>query len=809
MKTRALVPRVESRGVRPPGYSLVPLRGMGESRQALWATLLAMVLAGCSPTPDEPVPVTVEAAETLPAANTDAEMLAVTARRLAGLEAPPDTVWTEHAEVMAAIWSALDERHLRPMRTWAETALADVSRPGARLFYPFGGPDLASAMQFFPAASSYVLVGLEPPGKIPDLESVPAATLGDELTRLRSGLDHLLEAGYFVTKQMEQDFAPADNALDGFLPVFFLFLAHSGQTPTAVRYLDLDAGGGVRYLSEVTAETARAVEIEFRPQGAEEGEDGEGDEESTDVRRLYYFARDLSDDGLGEAPDLLRFLGPQDGFNVYMKSASYLLHMPEFSTLREHIVDRAGTVLQDDSGVPLRFFEPGRWHLSFYGVYRETLPTYREWFQEDLSQAYADDPDATPLPFAIGYNRDVAGSGLVRADRRQRPWSQFRGPTGDGVARLADPPISWNEGQNLAWKIAIPGRGWSSPVVSEGKIWLTAAVEEEGSLRALAVAAESGEILHDVEVFRPPAWGSHHAENSYASPTPVAEADRVYVHFGGYGTACLAAGDGRPIWRSQPFEFDHEHGPGSSPVLFEDLLILTFDGARERYLTAYDKHSGEPRWKTPRSAERDHHLYAFTTPLIVEHDGQPQLVSPGAGQASAYDPRSGEELWLVRYEGHANVPRPVAGLGMVFVATGYMKPRMLAIRPDGRGDVTDTHVVWDYHWQVPANPSPLLLGERMFFVTDHGNATWLDVRRGEDIWRQRLGGSHYASPIAAAGRIYTFSIEGETRVIAAEDEYRELARNQLDGSLRASPAVVGDALILRTESHLYRIEASP
>ena len=759
---------------------------------------LAVLLAGCEPAPEEPAP-TAATPGTFAAQSTDAAALDTVARRLAGLDVPPEPPWTEHAEAMAAIWTALEERHLGPMRAWAESALADVGDPGARLFYPFGGPDLASAVQFFPSASSYVLVGLEPPGKIPSLEGIPPEALAGELERLRGGLDQLLDAGYFVTKRMEEDFAPADNRLDGFLPVFFLFLAHAGETPAAVRYLALDESGGVHYLDEVDGDSARAVEIEIRPRDGAAGES----------RKIYYFAQDLSDGGLGEAPPLLRFLGAR-GFNVYMKSASYLLHMDGFATLRDHVLAGAEAVLQDDSGVPARFFLAGAedWRLRLYGVYRETLPTYREWLQEDLRDAYASDPSAEPLPFAIGYNSRVAGSCLIRADRRQRPWSQFRGPTGDGLARSADPPIAWSEEKNVVWKTAVPGRGWSSPVVSEGRIWLTTAIEDERSLRAVAVAARSGEIVVDVEVFRPAAWGSKHTENSWASPTPVADDGRVYVHYGAYGTACLSADDGRPLWKSQPFEFDHEHGPGSSPVLFQDLLILSFDGARQRFVAAYDKDTGAPVWKTPRSVPLEHHLYAFTTPLLIEHDGAPQLVSPGAGQVSAYDPRSGEEIWRVLYEGHSNVPRPVAGLGMVFVDTGYMKPRMLAIRPGGRGDVTDTHVVWDYHWQVPANPSPLLIGDRMFFVSDRGNATWLDARRGEDVWRQRLGGSYYASPIFAAGRVYVFGVEGETVVIAAGDEFRELARNPLDGTVRASPAVLGNALIVRTEGYLYRIEAS-
>ena len=388
-------------------------------------------------------------------------------------------------------------------------------------------------------------------------------------------------------------------------------------------------------------------------------------------------------------------------------------------------------------------------------------------------------------------------------------WPQFRGPRGDGHSTAIGLPISWNEGDNVAWKVAVPGRGYSSPVISEGRVWLTSALEDEGSLRAVAFDLASGEIVHDVEVFKPASWQHRHAENSYASPTPVAEPGRVYVHFGDYGTAGLETESGRVAWRDHALRVDHEHGPGSSPILWNDLLIVNFDGVDQRFVAALDKRTGELVWKTPRSVpleRRPSHGKAFATPLVITSAGKPQLISPGAGQVSSYDPATGEEIWRVRYDGYSNVPRPVAGLGLVFVDTGYIKPHMLAIHPGGRGDVTETHVRWSYHWQVPANPSPLLVGDRLFMVNDHGNASWLDARKGEDLWRKRLGGRHYASPIYAAGRIYTFSREGRTVVIEAGDAYHELARAELDGAIFASPGVANSAFFVRTESHLYRLE---
>lgn len=388
-------------------------------------------------------------------------------------------------------------------------------------------------------------------------------------------------------------------------------------------------------------------------------------------------------------------------------------------------------------------------------------------------------------------------------------WPQFRGAH-SGHADDAHLPLTWSEDDNVAWKLPLPGRGYSSPVVLGGQVWMTTAREEERSLRALAVDAARGKLLFDVEVFRPQAFQESHLENSYASPTPVIEPGRVYVHFGTYGTAGLDTADGRVLWVNDELRIDHEVGPGSSPILWRDLLIVNCDGTDQRYVAALDKHSGRIVWRArrsvPLSIKKGTHRKAFSTPIVVEVEGEPQLVTAGADQVSALDPATGHEIWRVRYEGYSVVPQPVAGNGRVYVDTGYIKPHLLAIRLGGHGDVTDSHVEWSYFWQVPANPTPLVVGERIFMVNDWGNATWLDAGRGEDVWRRRLGGRHWASPIYAAGRIYVWSAEGETVVVAAEEAYRELAKNRLDAEVRTTPAVAGDAFFVRSTTHLYRLE---
>ncbi len=394
-------------------------------------------------------------------------------------------------------------------------------------------------------------------------------------------------------------------------------------------------------------------------------------------------------------------------------------------------------------------------------------------------------------------------------------WPQFRGAA-SGHADVTGLPLVWSEDDNVVWKVPIAGRGYSSPVVLDGQVWLTTAIEETPSLRAVAVDAASGQTLFDVEAFRPAAWQASHLENSYASPTPTIEPGRLYAHFGTYGTACLATGDGRVLWRNEELTIDHEMGPGSSPILWRDLMIVNCDGMDQHYVAALDKETGEIVWRSRRSVPLSHknppHRKAFSTPIVLEGEDGPRLITAGADQVNALDPRTGREIWRVRFDGYSVVPQPVPGDGRVYVATGYMKPHLLAIRLGGLGDVTDTHVEWSYHWQVSANPTPLVIGdERLFMVSDWGIASWLDTTAGEDLWRQRLGGRYWASPLYAGGpphaggRIYLWSAAGKTTVLAAGDEYRELAVNRLRAEIRTTPAVANGSFYVRSTTHLYRI----
>jgi outer membrane protein assembly factor BamB len=379
-------------------------------------------------------------------------------------------------------------------------------------------------------------------------------------------------------------------------------------------------------------------------------------------------------------------------------------------------------------------------------------------------------------------------------------WPEFRGPTGQGLSDEHGLPLTWSETKNVRWKVAIPGRGWSSPAIQGDRIWLTTATEEGKSLRAVCVDRNTGAILQNLEVFRRRGSGQINSKNSQASPTPVLEGDRVYVHFGANGTACITQ-SGEIVWKTR-LEYDNgQHGPGGSPVLYENLLILSCDGQDVQFVVALDKLTGKVRWKRFRDGYQ-----AYVTPLVVRLPTGDQVISPGAHRAVAYEARTGKEIWQVRYgDGFSNVPRPVYGNGLVFICTGFQEPSLLAVRVDGRGDITKSHTAWTLKRGVPLTPSPLLVGEELYLINDNGIAACVDAKTGTEHWRARVGGNHSASPIYADGRIYFLSEEGESVVIAPGKKFQALATNQLDGETLASMAVSGGSIFVRSRTHLYRL----
>src|SRR5436190_148934 len=386
-------------------------------------------------------------------------------------------------------------------------------------------------------------------------------------------------------------------------------------------------------------------------------------------------------------------------------------------------------------------------------------------------------------------------------------WPQFRGPLGNGISTEKNLPIQWSETKNVAWKQDLPGKAWSSPALVKGRLYLTTAVQADGKLsqRALCLNAKDGQIVWNTEIFSREAASAPgiHGKNSHASPTPLVDNGRMYVHFGHQGTACLDL-DGKIIWKSEELAFPPVHGNGNSPVLVDGLLIFSCDGASSPFVAALDAKSGEVRWKFARESDSAKR-FAFATCEVITVGGKKQVISPGAGVVNALDPASGKEIWHVNYDGYSVIPRPVFGQGLIFMSTGYDSPSMLAIRPDGHGDVTDTHVEWTQKKGAPHTPSPLLIGSELYLVSDGGIATCLDAKTGDVHWSERVGGNFSASPVFADGKIYLQDEAGKGTVLKVGKKFQRPGENGFSEKTLASYCVGDGAIFVRTEERLYKV----
>jgi outer membrane protein assembly factor BamB len=391
-------------------------------------------------------------------------------------------------------------------------------------------------------------------------------------------------------------------------------------------------------------------------------------------------------------------------------------------------------------------------------------------------------------------------------------WPQFRGPNADGTSDSTGLPTKWSETENIKWKTPLHDRGWSSPVIWDNQIWVTAATEDGTKDYAICVDKNTGKIIHDIHLWdNEKVYPLGNALNGYASCTPAIEAGRVYIHFGSYGTACLDTKSGKVLWQRRDLPCEHFRGPGSSPIIFENLLIFHMDGFDFHYVVALNKQTGETVWKTDRNIEygtdNGDLMKGFYTPRVVQAAGKLQLISPSSMACMSYDPRTGREFWRIRYKSHSGAAMPLFGHGLVYINTGFGAADLMAVRPDGEGDVTGTHVVWVAKKSIGSKPSQVLVGDLIFNVDDNpGVASCIDAKTGEELWSKRLTGEFSASPLYADGKIYYCGQDGITTVVKADREYVELAKNQLDDGFMATPAVTGKAIILRTRSALYRVE---
>jgi outer membrane protein assembly factor BamB len=391
-------------------------------------------------------------------------------------------------------------------------------------------------------------------------------------------------------------------------------------------------------------------------------------------------------------------------------------------------------------------------------------------------------------------------------------WTGFRGDQVNGVVPESSLPADWSEQRNVRWKTPIHGRGWSSPVVEGNEIWLTTATEDGLKMYVLCIDLESGKILHDRLLFENAAvQPDYHETNSYASPTPVIDSEHVFVHFGAYGTACLLRSDCSTVWQRRDLPCNHYRGAGSSPILHSNLLIFHMDGFDYQYAVALDRKSGETVWKADRQVDygtdNGDYYKAFSTPLVIAVGQRQQLISPASMACLSLDPLTGKELWRVRYDEHSTTVRPVFDGERIFLSTGFSKAKLLCVDVSGRGDVTQTHVVWSEHRGVGCKPSPVLVDGKLFVLTDDGILSRFNPETGESGWRTRLGGSFSASLVASSDRLIALDHDGKGYVFSISDNPELLSQNLLEDGCNASPAIIGDSLLIRTKSALYRIES--
>lgn len=404
-------------------------------------------------------------------------------------------------------------------------------------------------------------------------------------------------------------------------------------------------------------------------------------------------------------------------------------------------------------------------------------------------------------------------------------WPFRSGPTLNGHVSAADAvglPTEFDEasGKNVKWKIKLEEFGHSTAIIGDGKVWLTAATNDGTRQYVYCIDAETGKVLHHKLLFEnPEPEPLNNTINTYASPSCALEDDAVYVHFGSYGTAKLNPETAEVIWERRDIKCRHFRGPGSSPIIYQDLLILTFDGVDAQFLTALNKTTGKTVWRTERSTDygdldedgtpkREGDLRkGYSTPALVEVNGRTQVVSVGSRAGFGYDALTGKEIWGFRHDDFNAAAPPVFYKNFAIVNTGSSRANLKAIELNETttGDITETHIKWDREKGNSRLAAPLLIGNRVFMITDKGVANCVDADTGEEIWKDRVGGTHVASPVTANGLIYFCSEEGDTTIIKASDTFEIVSKNTLAEGMRASPAVAKGRLYLRTFGHLYCI----
>ena len=395
-------------------------------------------------------------------------------------------------------------------------------------------------------------------------------------------------------------------------------------------------------------------------------------------------------------------------------------------------------------------------------------------------------------------------------------WTKFRGPTGDGHVTVKSIPLKWSDTENVKWKVSVPGKGWSSPVISKGKIYLTSAVAEGDNqdaadvsreLRVICYDSSNGKEIWDTKVFeQKPLKRPIHHKNSHASPTPIIEDGKVYVHFGHMGSACLDL-KGKILWKNNELKYDPIHGNGGTPIIVDNLFFYSADASTNPFVVALDKNTGKVLWKKLRSETAQSRKFSFSTPTLISMGGSSQIISPASGAVFSYDSKTGEELWSVDYGGWSVIPKPGVYKNMIYVGTGYERAHILGIRVDekSKGNVTESHVEWEITKRAPNTPSFMVVDDLLYFISDGGIATCVEPLTGEVIWQERTAGPISASPVHFNGMIYFLDEQGKTTVIKAGRKFEIIAENKIKERTLASFGISEGAIYIRSEKSLFRI----
>jgi outer membrane protein assembly factor BamB len=396
-------------------------------------------------------------------------------------------------------------------------------------------------------------------------------------------------------------------------------------------------------------------------------------------------------------------------------------------------------------------------------------------------------------------------------------WTHFRGSNLDAISGETSTPSVWNDSTHVMWKTLIHGKGWSSPVIFGNQIWMTTANDNGSAMYGICVDKISGKMIFDKILIEPDSVYSKHSLNSYATPTPCIEDGFVYIHFGSYGTYCLKTSDASVVWKRTDLKCNHVQGPGSSPFIYKDLLILHYEGIDVQYIVALNKKNGDLVWKTERPKECYVTLQpigkkAYITPLIIKVKGKDLLISNGSAVCIAYDPETGKEIWRIVQGEDSTIAMPISENGILYFYTSFLAPQgaekyaeLFAVNPDGMGDIKVSNIIWRLKTPILQLLTPIIKDGLIYTVDTKSNMMCLDARTGATVWTKKLKGTFNSSPIYSGGNIYFSSTNGETLVIKEGRSLQIISENKLKGEIWATPAVTDKSLIIRTSSFLYRI----